>query len=199
MAPKFGLVVPLEQDDLAAGNGDIAPGRKPADPVMDVWPRCHIANIDITIVGEIRIDRHADEPALPVAIDLDLQKRRGSSDRLLDDAELPVCSQTKIRPSAATAIAVAPVIPVATRSLEKPRGKVIGPPTPLPGVPCPAVRRPSRYAIRSAKSRCDSPAGQPVGHQRCMAGHPFLDLRLADGVTASVGVDERQARLRTPL
>ena len=34
----------------------------------------------------------------------------------------PVCSQTKMRPSGATAIAVAPVIPAATSFSEKPSG-----------------------------------------------------------------------------
>ena len=56
----------------------------------------------------------------------------------------PVCSQTKTLPSGATASAVAPVNPVAIRSLEKPGGSASGPLTPLPGVPCPADRKLSR-------------------------------------------------------
>ncbi len=46
---------------------------------------------------------------------LTFRKGRGKSEPSLTTRSAPVCSQTKTRPSSATAIAVAPVIPVVTR------------------------------------------------------------------------------------
>ena len=64
-AAELGLVVPLEEYELAAGHGDVASGREAADPMMDVGPRRHVADVDKTVVGEVRVECHADEPALP--------------------------------------------------------------------------------------------------------------------------------------
>ena len=43
------------------------------------------------------------------------------------------------------------------------------------------------------------PGGQPVGHQRCVAGRALLDLRLANDLPVPVGVDERQLLRRLSL
>ncbi len=98
----------------------------------------------------------------------------------------PVCSQTKTRPSGATAIAVAPVIPVATRAQVKPCGNVIGP----------AERRVSRYAIKSANSAGEIPAANPDGMSRRIGELTILDLVGPHCVSLPVGVHEHKPRGR---
>ena len=51
IAAELGLVIPFEKHDLAAGYGDIAPGREAADSVMDKGSRHHVADVDKRIVG----------------------------------------------------------------------------------------------------------------------------------------------------
>ena len=102
----------------------------------------------------------------------------GRSVPSLTTRSVPVCSQTKIRPSGATASAVAPVIPVAIRSLEKPGGRVIGPVMPLPGVPIFAARSDLEVGDQVGEVRGRQPRGQPVGHHRHRAGPAVRDLGL---------------------
>ena len=74
IAAELRLVVPFEQDDLAARYRDVAPGGEAADAVVDVRAGRHVADVDVAVVGEVRVEGHADQPALPVAVHLDGHK-----------------------------------------------------------------------------------------------------------------------------
>ena len=95
-------------------------------------------------------------------------------------------------------MAVAPVIPAATRSLEKPGGREIGPVTATAGRALSGGAEAIQVGDQVGEVALRQPGGQPIGHQRCVVGHALLDLRLADDMPAPLGVDERQLLCRTP-
>ena len=116
----------------------------------------------------------------------------GRSAPSLTTRRVPVCSQTKTRPSAATAM---------RRRAGDARGD------PLTGEAGGQGDRSGDAAARRSLSggaqavqigdqvgevALRQPGGQSIGHQRCMVGHAFFDLRLADDLPAPFRVDERQ-------
>ena len=88
-APEGPLVVPLEQDSLAVGPGHVAEGGEPADPVMGVGIGGHVADVDVMRFREVGADGHAQEAALPLAVDLEADERVGQETAVLDHAEGP--------------------------------------------------------------------------------------------------------------
>ena len=88
--------------------------------MVDVGPRDNVADVDESVIGEVRIDGDAINPRSQVLSTFTVANGRGKSVPHLTTRSAPVCSQTRIRPSGVTANAVAPVIPAAIRSLEKP-------------------------------------------------------------------------------
>ena len=158
---------------------------------MNGGSRRNVAKVNVAIIGEMRVEGHANESRSHLLSTATVTKGSRRSAPPLTTRSVPVCSHRNTRPSGATAIAVAPVIPAATRTLEKPGGSAIGPMMPLPGVPCPADRRLSRKAITSVKSRGVRPAANPSGISDVLPW-PLHNVQLTDDMPATVGVDERQ-------
>jgi len=66
LASQVSLIVPFQENLFAAWACDITIGDNSADDMMRVWLRGHIADVDVRRLGEVRIDSHADQAALPV-------------------------------------------------------------------------------------------------------------------------------------
>ena len=88
-AAQLRLVVPLEEDLLAAGLGRVPLRGEAADDVMDEGPRRDVGDVDVRRGGEARIERDPDQAALPEAVDLELEKRLGEEAVALHHPEGP--------------------------------------------------------------------------------------------------------------
>ena len=82
-------VVELEEDELTARDGHVAVGREAADAVVNRWRGGRVEHIHELVRGEVRIERHAQEPALAGRIDGQADEGRREQRSVLDDAQLP--------------------------------------------------------------------------------------------------------------
>src|SRR6185312_8991308 len=55
--------IQIQQDDLAAGHGDVAVGGEPADAVVGRGAGHRVIEIDVVVDREGRVERHAEQPA----------------------------------------------------------------------------------------------------------------------------------------
>ena len=63
IAAELGLVVAFEEDELAARDGASPLAVNRLIAVVDVGSRRHVADIDVAVLGEAGVERHADQPA----------------------------------------------------------------------------------------------------------------------------------------
>ena len=196
LAAELRLVVAFEEDELAAGGGHVARGREAADAVMGVRPPGHVADVEVAVVGEVGVEGHADQPAPPTCC-----PRRGSRTARagalpsLSTRRRPVCSQTKMRPSGAMAIAVAPVIPDAIRSLGE-----AGREGDRPGDAAAGSRRAGRRGAtggRRSGRRSPRQTARPPGRRASVEaeqGRRSCDVRLGDDATLALASTTLRSR-----
>ena len=192
IAAELGLVVPLEKHELASGRGNVPLSCEAADPVMNGGSWRNVAKVNVAIIREMRVEGHADESALPPAVDGDghkgLAQERPAFDhpepagllaqedaavgghrhcgRAGDPGHDPDARETRRQCDWSDDAAARCSLPGGSKALQE--GDQVG------------------EVARTETS------GQSIGHQRCVAVRTPHDVQLSDDMPATLDVDERQ-------
>jgi hypothetical protein len=86
-AAELALVVPVEEDELGAGDRAISFKLEAADPVARERLARHVVHVEKRTLGKRGVDGHAEEPALPESVDRDGQHGLIDEAVALDEAE----------------------------------------------------------------------------------------------------------------
>ena len=87
MIGRAAQVVEVEDDDLAAGHGDVAVGGEAADAIVNGGRRRRVVDVDELVGREVRIEGDAEQAALADGVDGECKKRRRQQRAVLDDAQ----------------------------------------------------------------------------------------------------------------
>ena len=126
LPPIFLWSSPLRRMTSLSGTATSPFAGEPTNVMVRIWIRGDVAKVDVGLLRKTRIEGHADQAPLPRAVHLHGHERLGQQDVVLNDAEVPVCSQMNTRPSEATAIAVRARDPGGSHLFREPLGQFGG-------------------------------------------------------------------------